>query len=206
MAYFQVLCYFQGVYIFEFHRVHVILPCNWVVWINYHRIGAALSHSPKKETGYEAISRGTLPETNIAPKNGCLEYYFPIGDGLFSGAMLVSGRVVFLSNLLLRHYSSQERLRLPHHRCGSKPHLEVSIFFYNYGTLKCFCLVVFTQMGVSKNRGKTPQIHGILIGFVFHYFHLFSFWGGEKPRIFGFNTQIFIPPIYPFCQKSPPLE
>ena len=36
----------------------------------------------------------TLPETNITPENGWLEYYFPIGDGRFSGAMLVSGRVI----------------------------------------------------------------------------------------------------------------
>ena len=36
---------------------------------------------------------GTLPETNIASKNGWFEYYFPIGGGLFSVAMLVSGRV-----------------------------------------------------------------------------------------------------------------
>ncbi len=38
-----------------------------------------------------------LPETNIAPENGWLEYYFPIGEamgGLFSGATLVSGRVI----------------------------------------------------------------------------------------------------------------
>ena len=35
----------------------------------------------------------TLPETNIAPENGWLEYYFSFWDGLFSGAMLVSGRV-----------------------------------------------------------------------------------------------------------------
>ena len=38
----------------------------------------------------------TLPETNIAPTNGWLEYKFPFfwgGDGLFSGVMLVSGRV-----------------------------------------------------------------------------------------------------------------
>ena len=35
----------------------------------------------------------TLPETNIAPENGWLEYYFPIGEAIFWGAMLVSGRV-----------------------------------------------------------------------------------------------------------------
>ena len=27
----------------------------------------------------------TLPETNRAPKNGWLEYYFPIGDAYFQG-------------------------------------------------------------------------------------------------------------------------
>ena len=37
----------------------------------------------------------TLPETKIAPKIWWFEYYFPIGGGLFSGAMLVSGRVYF---------------------------------------------------------------------------------------------------------------
>ena len=36
----------------------------------------------------------TLPETNIAPKNGWLEYYFPIGEAYFQGLCLVSGRVV----------------------------------------------------------------------------------------------------------------
>ena len=28
----------------------------------------------------------TLPETNIAPKNGWLEYYFPCWEGLFLGS------------------------------------------------------------------------------------------------------------------------
>ena len=27
----------------------------------------------------------TLPETNIAPENGWLEYYFPIGEASFQG-------------------------------------------------------------------------------------------------------------------------
>ncbi len=27
----------------------------------------------------------TIPETNIAPKNGWLEYYFPIGKAYFQG-------------------------------------------------------------------------------------------------------------------------
>ena len=34
-------------------------------------------HPPKKIP--------TLPETNIAPKNGWLEYYFPIGEAYFQG-------------------------------------------------------------------------------------------------------------------------
>ena len=29
------------------------------------------------------LPEGTLPETNIAPKNGWLEYYFPIGEAYF---------------------------------------------------------------------------------------------------------------------------
>ncbi len=29
--------------------------------------------------------KGTLPETNIAPTNGWLEYYFPIGEAYFQG-------------------------------------------------------------------------------------------------------------------------
>jgi len=36
----------------------------------------------------------TLPETNVAPQNGWLEYSFPFGMDPFSGTMLVSGRVV----------------------------------------------------------------------------------------------------------------
>ena len=40
--------------------------------------------------------KSTLPETNIAPENGWLEFGILVSywDGLFSGAMLVSGRVV----------------------------------------------------------------------------------------------------------------
>ena len=36
----------------------------------------------------------TLPETNIAPENGWLEYYFPFGKAtIFRGELLVSGSV-----------------------------------------------------------------------------------------------------------------
>ena len=38
----------------------------------------------------------TLPETNIAPENGWLEDVISSWEGLFPGAMLVSGRVFFL--------------------------------------------------------------------------------------------------------------
>ena len=37
-----------------------------------------------------------LPETNIAPKNGCLEYYFPIGDAYFQGLCHVSFRESYI--------------------------------------------------------------------------------------------------------------
>ena len=40
------------------------------------------------------LTESTLPETNIATKNGWLEYYFPIGARLkFRGELLVSGKV-----------------------------------------------------------------------------------------------------------------
>ncbi len=35
--------------------------------------------------GYILFPEGTLPGTNIAPKNGWLEYYFPIGEAYFQG-------------------------------------------------------------------------------------------------------------------------
>ena len=34
---------------------------------------------PRCSFSYGAPINGTLPETNISPKNGWLEYYFPIG-------------------------------------------------------------------------------------------------------------------------------
>ena len=46
--------------------------------------------------------RYTLPETNIAPENGWLEYVgilVSFWDGLFSGAMLVLGRVLQVKNV-----------------------------------------------------------------------------------------------------------
>ena len=31
------------------------------------------------------LVRDTLPETNVDPENGWLEYYFPIGEAYFQG-------------------------------------------------------------------------------------------------------------------------
>ena len=42
----------------------------------------------------------TLPETNIAPENGWLEYYFAFGKAFFQGAMLVLGSVSSMFLLL----------------------------------------------------------------------------------------------------------
>ena len=60
----------------------------------------------------------TLPETNIAPKNGCLDYYCPFGfRPIFSGELLVSGRVchanpgglICLYRCIHRHFTCKER-------------------------------------------------------------------------------------------------
>ena len=48
------------------------------------------SFSRRRSLDYKWI---TLPQTNIAPKNGWLEYYFPIGEAYFQVLLLVSGRV-----------------------------------------------------------------------------------------------------------------
>ncbi len=75
----------------------------------------------------------------------------------YQGVVLLNNQgKIFLSNLLLRHYSSQELLRLPHHRCGSKPHLEVKYFFYNYGTLKCFCLAFLLKYVYRNSQTPAP--------------------------------------------------
>ncbi len=37
------------------------------------------------QKGYKKIWNSTLPQTNIAPENGWLEYYFPIGEAYFQG-------------------------------------------------------------------------------------------------------------------------
>ncbi len=47
-----------------------------------------------KDPSINTLKIYTLPETNIAPENGWLEYYFPIGEAYFQGLLLLaSGRV-----------------------------------------------------------------------------------------------------------------
>ena len=38
-----------------------------------------------QQQNHRLKSEGTLPETNIAPENGWLEYYFPFGKAYFQG-------------------------------------------------------------------------------------------------------------------------
>ena len=55
----------------------------------------SLVMTSKKRLGDVSYCLYTIPKTNIAPKNGWLEdELIPFWDGLFSGAMLVSGRVI----------------------------------------------------------------------------------------------------------------
>ena len=53
-----------------------------------HRLGDL----PERWPGSGSLKRATLPETNIAPENGGFQQESPF-PGVYSGAMLVSGRV-----------------------------------------------------------------------------------------------------------------
>ena len=48
-----------------------------------------------------------MPETNIAPEHGWLEDDISFRDGLFSGAMFVSGRVYMHRKKVSRYKSYQ---------------------------------------------------------------------------------------------------
>ena len=54
----------------------------------------------------------TLPETNVAPENGWLEDEIFFWEGLFLGAMLVSGRVMIISNWNGHEQSSYSKVFL----------------------------------------------------------------------------------------------
>ena len=57
----------------------------------------------------------TLPEPNIAPRNGWLEYYLPIGEAYFQvRLLLVSGRVA--TQLLMGHSQHQPGIRHDSHQ------------------------------------------------------------------------------------------
>lgn len=55
----------------------------------------------------------TLPDTNMAPENGQLEYLFPLQPGLFSEAMLALGSIPHIANP-----SRQAAVFAPHHSLG----------------------------------------------------------------------------------------
>ena len=85
----------------------------------------------------------TLPETNIAPENGWLEYYFPIGEAYFQGRLLlVSGRV-FLK-CVIRSYKIKGVCELRKH--GFCPFLFPLQDFKDYSD----CIT----MGGAKGKGK----------------------------------------------------
>ena len=53
------------------------------------------------------VNLDTLPETNIAPKNGWLEYYFPIGMAYFQGRTAVSfreGKFLILKSFSIKDF------------------------------------------------------------------------------------------------------
>ena len=70
---------------------------KWVISPTYRWCILGLNHPliltfdpilghPSTPTGkFKQFLNPTLPETNIAPTNGWLEYYFPIGEAYFQG-------------------------------------------------------------------------------------------------------------------------
>ena len=96
---------------------------------------------------------GTLLETNIAPKNGWLEYYFPIGEAYFQGLLLlVSGRVL----------DGDFQKRCP---AVSPAALRTVPFIPEEKKLPAESSVLpeifWSHLGVSKNRGRTPKMDGL---------------------------------------------
>ncbi len=71
--------------IFVFAMVHQH-PCAFVkrMFLILYRYFASF-FSPQLQQGKLCEPLYTLPETNIAPENGWLEYYFPIGMAYFQG-------------------------------------------------------------------------------------------------------------------------
>ena len=99
----------------------------------------------------------TLPETNIAPKRGWLEYYFPIGfRPIFRGELLVSERVTFSDfKIVIEHHSHQ--------------------------TISCF-QYLFESIHQSEIRGEIKALRDSQVVFRYGVHHqpftklLFLFW------------------------------
>ena len=73
------------------------------------------------ETRQSKMKALTLPETNIAPENGWLEYDpFLLGRPIFRGELFVSGRV-FLGGLLGPGAGWLTLAMMTHQRCSSAP-------------------------------------------------------------------------------------
>ncbi len=80
------------IHLFLFH-LFLYLICPWYLPVLYYSIESSLrSHQQdvREENSFTCsilcyifVVTSTLPETNIAPKNGWLEYYFPIGETYF---------------------------------------------------------------------------------------------------------------------------
>ena len=62
----------NGFFVHEGLEPNVVIPTNDPLW-------------PKTPPTQWTKAHLTLPETNIAPENGWLEYYFPIGEAYFQG-------------------------------------------------------------------------------------------------------------------------
>ncbi len=133
------------------------------------------SNKAKFQNSYWGDMKGdTLPETNIAPKNGWLEYYFPIGARpIFRGyVMLVSGSRVSIHNFqngtagspILRHESSllqvPQSQRPIRHGSGDRPEIRweapvegqvVEIYHYLQGFLHSRCWLRISEPSTVPN-------------------------------------------------------
>ena len=66
-----------------FHLLHLTGTSNGILPTNL-----SWAHKNQLQLDFDlqkSLKNITLPETNIAPKNGWLEYYFPIGEAYFQG-------------------------------------------------------------------------------------------------------------------------
>ena len=97
---------------------------------------------------YQSVCRScTLPETNIAPENGWLEYYFPFG----SGAMLVSARVDHVDPHNLANFCRNPR-KLQHTPSYSTPQ---TICRANFSKVSLYSLFVKVARDVFQRCVET---------------------------------------------------